>query len=65
MGAVEVLREGGLEVDVTEIVTRYLAGHRVSDVPSLIALTGPLRRPSTEIAPSGADGGWPGSGRGG
>nr|WP_255421963.1 5'-nucleotidase [Tessaracoccus sp. MC1627] len=67
MGAVEVLREGGLAVDVTEIVTRYLAGHRVSDVPSLIAHTGPLPPPehrNPEIQPLRGRTGGPGRGRG-
>lgn len=37
-GDVEVLRDGEDAVDITEIVARYLAEHRVTQVPSLIQL---------------------------
>ena len=54
-GDVEVLRADGDEVlDVTEVVARHLGEHRITEVPDLIELVGPLPAPlhaNPEIQP--------------
>lgn len=53
-GDVDVVRDGGDAVDITQLVARYLAENHVSEVPSLIELAGSLPDPlygNPEIQP--------------